>query len=191
VPALAARLARAHAAVTHAAVTHAAVTHAAVMRAATKRAVIALALLSCTACATRRTTTPWVGTWRMVAVENRDSAAALWRRPFGDAPFGYVMYNADGTHAMNFTRTPVPAAFAAGNDRGATEPELRATYESYFSWFGHYVVDRQRGTITHRIEGSLWPSWRNTVQERLFQIRGDTMFLGDLVKSRRVLVRVR
>jgi hypothetical protein len=81
--------------------------------------------------------------------------------------------------------------FAGGTDRTATEAELRATYEAYFSWFGRYTVDPVRGVITHRIEGSLWPSWRNTVQERPYLIRGDTMFLGDLQRARRVLVRVR
>ena len=127
----------------------------------------------------------------MTAVESRDSVTAPWRRPFGDAPFGYAIYHADGTHARTFTRTPVPVMFAAGNDRGATERELRETFEAYFSWFGHYTVDRARGTITHRIEGSLWPSWRNTVQKRQFTIHGDTMLLGDQVRARRVLVRVR
>lgn len=124
-------------------------------------------------------------------MESRDSLGGLWRRPFGDAPFGYVTYNADGTHTMNFTRTPVSPMFGAGSDRGGTEAELRQTYEGYFSWFGRYTVDSSRGIITHRIEGSLWPSWRNTVQERPFVIRGDTLVLGDQLRSRRVLVRVR
>jgi hypothetical protein len=85
--------------------------------------------------------------------------------------------------AMQFTRTPVPAMFVAGSDRSGTERELRETFEAYFSWFGRYTVDPARGIITHRIEGSLWPSWRNTVQERPFVIRGDTMLLGDLVRA--------
>ncbi len=80
---------------------------------------------------------------------------------------------------------------AAGSDRGGTEAELRQTYEGYFSWFGHYTVDPSRGIITHRIEGSLWPSWRNTVQERPFVICGDTLMPGDQRCSRRVQVRVR
>lgn len=150
----------------------------------------ALLPLFCVACAAR-TGTPWVGTWRMTAVESRDSATGAWRRPFGDAPSGLVFYNADGTHAMQFTRTPLPPMFASGTDRGASEVELRQVYEAYFSWFGRYSVDPVRGIITHRIEGSLWPSWRNTVQERPFLIRGDTMFLGDLLRARRVLVRER
>ncbi|MBC7562974.1 MAG: lipocalin-like domain-containing protein [Gemmatimonadaceae bacterium] len=150
-----------------------------------------LPLLMLAACASPALPAPWVGTWRMTAVESRDSDTGPWRRPFGDAPFGYAIYNADGTHAMTFTRTPVPAMFAAGGDRGATERELRETFEAYFSWFGHYTVDAARGTIIHRIEGSLWPSWRNTVQERPFTIHGDTMLLGDQVRARRVLMRVR
>ena len=154
------------------------------------RSVVAL-LFACSGCAVTRASTPWVGTWRMTAVESRDSAAGPWRRPFGDAPTGYAIYGADGAHAMNFTRTPVAPMFAAGVDRGATEHELRDAYEGYFSWYGRYDVDPARAVIIHRIEGSLWPSWRNTVQERPFLIRGDTMFLGDLVRARRVLVRVR
>ncbi|HYW51012.1 MAG TPA: lipocalin-like domain-containing protein [Gemmatimonadaceae bacterium] len=152
-------------------------------------AVLLLAVAA--ACSTSRAAAPWVGTWRMAAVESRDSASGPWRRPFGDAPSGYVIYGADGSHAMNFTRTPVAPMFAASSDRGATEAELRQAYEGYFSWFGRYTVDPARSVIIHRIEGSLWPSWRNTVQERPFVIRGDTMLLGDLVRARRVLVRVR
>lgn len=150
-----------------------------------------LVLLVCAACSARQAAAPWVGTWNMTAVEFRDSAGGAWRRPFGDAPVGYAMYNADGTHTMNFTRTPTPPMFASGADRTGTDAELRAVYEAYFSWFGRYTVDAVRGTITHRIEGSLWPSWRNTVQVRPFTIRGDTLLLGDQVLSRRVLVRVR
>jgi Lipocalin-like domain len=155
------------------------------------RGVAVLLVCGAAACSTPRAAGPWVGTWSMTAVQNRDSAAGPWREPFGSAPAGYVTYNADGTHTMNFTRTPVPPMFADGTDRAATEAELRQTYEGYFSWFGRYTVDAVKGIITHRIEGSLWPSWRNTVQERPFVIRGDTLFLGDLVHSRRVLVRVR
>ncbi len=152
---------------------------------------VSVLMIAIAGCATKQAQRPWVGTWRMIAVESRDSAIGPWRRPFGDAPSGYVFYNADGSHAMNFTRTPVIPMFAAGSDRAATDAEVRATYEGYFSWFGSYTVDVVRGTIIHRIEGSLWPSWRNTVQERPFTIRGDTMLLGDLIRSRRVLVRAR
>ncbi len=159
-------------------------------RAVARVLVVGLMLIS-SACSARRTQAPWIGTWMMTAVEFRDSAGGAWRRPFGDAPLGYATYNADGTHTMNFTRTPTPSMFASGADRTGTDAELRATYEAYFSWFGRYTVDEPRGTISHRIEGSLWPSWRNTVQERPFTIRGDTLLLGDLLLSRRVLVRVR
>jgi Lipocalin-like domain len=158
---------------------------------AAARAVVLGAVLLVNACSVRRTSPPWVGTWRMTAVEFRDSAGGAWRRPFGDAPLGYATYTSDGTHTMNFTRTPTPPMFASGADRTGTEAELRAAFEAYFAWFGRYTVDTRRGTITHHIEGSLWPSWRNTVQERPFRIQGDTMLLGDLTLSRRVLVRVR
>lgn len=150
-----------------------------------------LVLLCCGCSARRESPRPWVGTWRLIAVESLDSASGVWRRPFGDQPFGYAVYGADGMHTMNFTRMPAPAAFVSGTDRGGTEAELRQTFEGYFSWFGRYSVDTEHATITHNIEGSLWPTWRNSRQVRPFVIRGDTLLLGDPVKSRRVLVRVR
>jgi hypothetical protein len=163
----------------------------AAVRVGQRQQIAALLCLTVAGCRSVPARAPWIGTWRMTAVESRDSTDGTWRRPFGDAPSGVVMYNADGTHSMQFSRTPVAPMFAAGTDRGATDLELRTMYESYFSWYGTYQVDTARGVIIHRIEGSLWPSWRKTVQTRPFLIRGDTLLLGDLVRSRRVLVRAR
>lgn len=161
------------------------------MSALRRACVLLMLLVAVTACRTGAAASPLVGTWRVLSIENRDSASAPWRQPFGAAPFGYAIYTGDGRHAMNFTRTPVPPMFASGADRTGTDGEVRTTFESYFSWFGRYRVDAARGIITHQIEGSLWPSWRNTTQVRPFVIRGDTLVLGDSATSRRVLVRAR
>jgi hypothetical protein len=130
-----------------------------------------------------------VGTWRMVRVESLDSASGVWRRPFGDAPTGFVTYGADGSHTMQFHATPVAPAFASGTDRGATSAELQRSFYDYFAWYGSYRVDRARRVVTHVIDGSLWPTWRGTEQARPYFIRNDTLVLGDTLRSRRVLVR--
>jgi hypothetical protein len=150
----------------------------------------ALAALLVTGCAAARPERAIVGTWRVVAVENRDSVTGRWRPLFGDAPAGYAVYAADGTHLLQFGRTPV-APFAAGTDRGGTDAEVRAAFFDHFAWHGRWRVDAARGTIIHDIEGSPWPSWRATTQERRYRLAGDTLVLGDTTRTRRVFVRVR
>ena len=129
-----------------------------------------------------------VGTWRVVAVENRDSAGTLVR-PFGDRPAGYFVYTPDGHFTMQIARTPLAPPFAAGSDRRATEGELRAAFEGFFAWYGTYTVDETTHTLTHHIAGSLWPSYTGTDQPRPFRLSGDTLVLGDERRARRVLVR--
>lgn len=131
-----------------------------------------------------------VGTWRVVAIESRDTAGGAWRRPFGDAPRGYAVYAADGTHLLQFGRTP-SASFAARDDRAGTDAEVRAAFLDHFAWQGRWRVDAARGVVVHEIEGSAWPSYRNTVQERPYRLKGDTLVLGDTTRARRVFVRVR
>ena len=149
-----------------------------------------LAVVCVSACTAARPEARIVGTWRVVAIETRDSAAAPWRRPFGDAPSGYAVYAADGTHLLQFGRTPA-VPFAAASDRAGTDAEVRAAFFDHFAWQGRWRLDHARATIIHDIEGSPWPSWRATMQERPYRLAGDTLVLGDTARTRRVFVRVR
>ena len=160
-----------------------------------RRALAALAALAlptlaaaCTAGRAARAPNALVGTWRVAAVENRDSAGALVL-PFGDRPAGYFVYAPDGHFQMQIARTPMTPRFAAGADRGGTGDELRAAFEGYFAWFGRYAVDERARTVTHRIEGSLWPSYAGTKQPRPYRLAGDSLILGDERTARRVLIR--
>lgn len=155
-----------------------------------RRALAAAALLGIAACGTARRDRALVGTWRVVAVETRDSASGRWRPLFGDAPAGYAVWAADGTHVLQFGRTPA-APFSSRTDRGASDAEVRTAFFDHFAWHGRWTLDAARGLVIMDIEGSLWPSWRNTRQVRPYRIRGDTLVLGDTTMNRRVFVRVR
>ncbi|MCU0626643.1 MAG: lipocalin-like domain-containing protein [Gemmatimonadaceae bacterium] len=158
-----------------------------------RRVVMTLGVATAAACGTARgaaTHGGVVGSYRVVAVQNRDSVTGQWRDLFGAAPAGYATYAADGTHTLQFTRTPAPT-FGARDDRAGTDAELRAAFLGFFAWHGRWRLDAARQVIIHEIEGSLWPSWRNTVQERPYRMRGDTLVLGDTLRARRVFVRVR
>lgn len=118
----------------------------------------------------------FVGSWDLVSVENRASDGSV-TLPFGDTPRGRISYTPDGflsAHVMRDAR----AAFGDGAglyDGSATEKA--AAYDSYIAYYGRYTVDAAAGTVTHRIEGSLFPNWSDSAQTRHYAFDGDTLIL--------------
>src|ERR1041385_6403903 len=108
-----------------------------------------------------------IGTWRLIAIEGIGRGS----NP-GDQPFGIVTYDSTGHMAVQMAYRSRRPPFAAGADH-ATEHEKAAAYDSYGAYFGTYMVDALRGTITHHIEGSLNPAEVGTELVRFFVLRGD------------------
>jgi hypothetical protein len=118
----------------------------------------------------------FVGSWDLVAVENRASDGGV-ERPFGDQPRGRITYTADGflsAHVMHAER----AAFATQGLYSGTPAEKAAAYDSYIAYYGTYGVDPAAGTVTHRITGSLFPNWSGSSQTRFYAFDGDTLTLS-------------
>lgn len=116
------------------------------------------------------------GSWDLVSVENRGTDGSVVR-PFGDAPQGRITYTADGylsAHVMRAAR----AAFAGATLYGGSAEEKSTAYDSYIAYYGSYVVDPQAGTVTHRIEGSLFPNWSGSAQTRFYTLAADTLTLS-------------
>lgn len=131
-----------------------------------------------------------IGTWRLERFEDWDSTGAV-TRAFGDRPAGYVVYDPTGHVSVHIMRTPPVPPFASGDNSRGTAEEVRAAYDAYVAYFGTYTVDEARSTVTHQVEGSLWPSYTGTSQTRPFRISGDTLLLGVPGQWERELIRVR
>jgi lipocalin-like protein len=122
---------------------------------------------------------PLVGTWRVEEMWDKDAAGNV-AYPYGERPAGYIVYDSTGHMHVQVMRTPARPPFASGNDADGTESEIRATYLGYVAYFGTYHVDARNGTVVHRVEGSLMPSYTATDQPRPFTIRGDELLIeGD------------
>lgn len=119
-----------------------------------------------------------VGTWRFVEISDWDSTGAQMKY-YGDTPCGYIIYTATGQVSVHISRCTTPEADPS---------ELAATYAGYF---GTYTVNAARGLVTHEVEGGSAAEYIGTPQQRPFQLKGDTLTLGDGRTWRRVLVRVR
>ena len=115
-----------------------------------------------------------VGTWRLVAWENRVGEADV-TYPFGEDPVGYIMYGSDGYMSVSIMRRN-RAPFAAGDLLSAEADELQAAARTYVSYCGHYEVGPDR--VIHHVEVSLFPNWVGMQQERLVEFRGDRLTLS-------------
>ena len=117
---------------------------------------------------------PLIGTWRLIAWENR-SVDGQSSYPLGKDAVGYIMYNEDGYMSVAITR-PNRAKFAAGDLLGgSTEEKVRAA-DSYVSYCGRYEF--WGDTVVHHVELSLFPNWVGVEQERLVELRGNRLTLS-------------
>ena len=86
----------------------------------------------------------------------------------------------DATIGTDFSAGPIQrtgrkdAISTPANARDKTNPRVILGYDSYF---GHYTVDEKAGTVTHHVEGSLYPEDLGSDWVRPFTLDGDKLTL--------------
>lgn len=116
-----------------------------------------------------------VGHWRLVSFVN--VAADGEKRP-GAYDSGRILYDAHGNmsaHLMRSGRKPLSSP--------ATETERAAAYSGYLGYWGRYVIDETKGSVTHHVEGSSNPNWVTTQLVRFYAFSPDGNRLMLSVKS--------
>jgi hypothetical protein len=118
-----------------------------------------------------------VGAWRLETRTVRRSDGTLVADPvLGDQPLGRLYYDASGGVMLQMMRRDRQAAIGTpSNPRDATNARVVLGYDAYF---GSYTVDERAGTITHRVEASLFPEDLGKDFVRLFTLDGDTLTLN-------------
>lgn len=123
---------------------------------------------------------PLVGSWRLVAMENRYADGRV-RYPYGREAAGYLLYTAEGRMSatiMGGGRAPFGAEFGRGD--GASEKA--AAFESYLSYAGRYTFQGDR--VVHHVEAALIPDWVGTDLVRLAAFQDDLLILSTEPSSR-------
>ena len=93
----------------------------------------------------------------------------------GEKPTGRLIYDASGAMSLQMMRMGRKEAIASpANARDKTNPRAILGYDSYF---GRYIVDEKAGTVTHHVEGSLFPEDLGEDWVRPFTLKGDTLTL--------------
>jgi hypothetical protein len=116
-----------------------------------------------------------VGAWSLLECAEimQDGSKRL---PLGDRALGQVVYTADGRMSAQLVRAD-RAAFASDDYRGAPVEVAAEAFQQYFGYFGSYKVDASAGTVTHFIEGAMFPNLENKAQVRTFRLEADRLIL--------------
>ena len=117
-----------------------------------------------------------VGTWQlMTRTVTRPDGTTIVDPVLGEKPTGRLVYDASGTMSLQMMRTGRKDAISTpASARDANNPRVILGYDSYF---GRYTVDEKAGTVTHHVDGSLFPADVGSDWVRPFSLQGDTLTL--------------
>jgi hypothetical protein len=116
-----------------------------------------------------------VGTWQLMTRTVTRAGTTIVDPVLGEKPTGRLIYDASGAMMLQMMRTGRRSAIStpsAASDKA--NPRVVLGYDSYF---GRYTVDEKAGTVTHHVEGSLFPEDLGSNWVRPFTLAGDTLTL--------------
>jgi len=117
-----------------------------------------------------------VGAWQLVArTVRRSDGTVLADSVLGEKPLGRLYYDASGVVSLQMMRLGRSAAIGKPADpKDSANARVILGYDSYF---GRYTIDERAGTVTHRVEASLFPEDLGKDFVRGFTLDGDTLTL--------------
>jgi len=117
-----------------------------------------------------------IGTWQLMSrTVTRADGTTIVDPVLGEKPTGRLIYEASGVMSLQMMRTGRKDAISSpANARDKSSPRVILGYDSYF---GRYTVDEKAGTVTHHVEGSLFPEDLGDDWVRPFTLKGDTLTL--------------
>lgn len=118
-----------------------------------------------------------VGAWQLESRTVRTAGGDTLIDPvLGQQPIGRLFYDASGYMMLQMMRRDRTGPISTpSNPRDRANPRAVLGYDAYF---GRFTVNEAEGTITHHVEGSLFPEDLGSDFKRFFTIDGDTFTLG-------------
>jgi len=121
-----------------------------------------------------------IGTWKFESLVARTATGKV-RYPYGEKPFGILIYTPSG-HMSMLLMNPDRKRFTTDDPKAGTPEETIEAYDKFDAYCGTYAVDKERGIVTHHLEGAKFPNWVGTDQVRYFQIEDDRLHIKATVQ---------
>ena len=126
-----------------------------------------------------------VGTWKLLSCVGNWSDGRV-THPYGESPSGRLVYDSGGNFAGQIQADQRPL-FQSGNLLKGEPEEIKAAFEGYVAYYGTYAVDEETSSVTHHVQGSLFPNWTGKDQLRMFSFEsGETGETGESGKGVRL-----
>jgi hypothetical protein len=118
----------------------------------------------------------FIGTWKLVSFEFRDSNDNV-TYPFGKDAIGVITYDQVGYMSVQLMIVDRPRFLSDDPQRG-TPDEIKAAFEGFISYFGTFTVSESDRTVTHHLDGSSFPNWVGGDQKRFYKFSGNRLTLS-------------
>ena len=110
-----------------------------------------------------------IGIWKLISMEKQNVEGDIldkfnWNGRLRYDDKGYMsvqLFNSNRPHLKDWE----------------SPEELKKAFEEYNAYYGTYDVDHDEGSVTHHLEGALYPNWTNTDQKRFFKLTGTKLEL--------------
>jgi hypothetical protein len=122
------------------------------------------------------------GAWQLESrTVKQANGASLVDPVLGQQPVGRLFYDVSGHMMLQMMRQARAQAISVpSNPPDAKNPRIVLGYDAYF---GTFTVNEAEGTITHHVEGSLFPEDLGKDFKRSYKLEGDTFTLSFASKS--------
>jgi len=118
---------------------------------------------------------PFTGTWSLVTFEGRlDDGQIIY--PLGQNASGRISYTSGGLVAVHLMKADRPKFTVSDKSKGTAE-EIKAAFVGYEAYFGYYIHDETQKTVTHILDGALFPNWEGSQQKRYYEITNNQLTL--------------
>ena len=142
---------------------------------------LALLLLAVT-CNTSKQSNLFIGTWKFISLSTESSVGDIYL-PYGENPFGRLMYDHNGNRSA-FLMRPNRPKFESGDIYNGTPEEIKSAFENFDAYYGTYKIDMDKKTVTHFVEGSRFPNQEKTEQVRFYEFKNDTLLLSATLSAK-------
>ena len=112
-----------------------------------------------------------LGTWKLVSCVGYWSDGRV-TYPYGENPEGLLVYDSGGHFSGQIQGQGRPL-FESGNLLKGAPEEIKAAFEGYVAYYGTYEVNEEAASLTHHVQGSLFPNWVGNTQTRLYEFKDE------------------
>lgn len=117
----------------------------------------------------------FLGAWKLISIDIRYAEGNVVS-VYGENPAGMITYTDDGKASVHLMDRRRPKF--SGNDKSQGTPEeTKSAVVGYEAYFGSFEIDEENNSITHHVEGALFPNWIGTDQLRFYEFNNGNLIL--------------